>query len=359
MSRLLLIVAVLLASSGCGLLPQVVHEPVIRNPFPQLQRVAVAPFFNLSNEKTVDGLQFANAYFAELQMIPGFEVVPPSVVGEAIFQNQLQLDNAQDARRLAELLGVDVVVVGAVTDYSPYYPPRVGLRVEWFAANACFHEIPPGYGLPWGTPEEEFIPDSLVYESQFALAKAQLATQTPHQHSGASSAQPTPMPGEMEAPGMLPSPSPESVMPLEESSGQSQLRILGERSAETVGYETDAMAGATGMTDSGGELFPTDWPDMRAFIPPGPSPAPVACEPFEGAILSHTKIYQGNDAELTTALANYAYFRDDLRPGGWKAVLQRDDEFIRFCCRMHISEMLAARGGADKTRVVWGWSNDR
>ena len=36
-----------------------------------------------------------------------------------------------------------------------------------------------GYGLPWNTPEEEFIPDSLVYESKMALARAQLATQAP------------------------------------------------------------------------------------------------------------------------------------------------------------------------------------
>ena len=82
-------------------------------------------------------------------------------------------------RRLAEVLEVDAVVVGAVTDYTPYYPPRCGLRVEWYARNPGFHEIPAGYGLPWGTPDEEFIPAPLVFEAELALAKAQLATQTP------------------------------------------------------------------------------------------------------------------------------------------------------------------------------------
>ena len=46
--------------------------------------MAVAPFFNQSDEPTVDGRKFALAYFAELQAVPGFEVVPLGVVEEAI-----------------------------------------------------------------------------------------------------------------------------------------------------------------------------------------------------------------------------------------------------------------------------------
>ncbi len=176
-SVLLLLVV---ACTGCSMiLPDVSHQPVIHNPFPQLSRVAVAPFFNLSDEKTVDGRKFALAYYAELQAVPGFEVVPLGIVEEAIVANRINLADAGAARRLAQVLNVDAVVVGAVTDYQPYYPPRCGLRVEWYAANPGFHEIPPGYGLPWGTPQEEFIPAPLVFEAEMALAKAQLATQTP------------------------------------------------------------------------------------------------------------------------------------------------------------------------------------
>src|SRR3954469_20560654 len=171
---------VLVGAPGCRLIfPDISHEPVVHNPFPQLNKVAVAPFFNQSNEPTVDGRKFALAYFAELQAVPGFEVVPLGVVETAIIENQVNLANPGEARRLANILGVDAVVVGSVTDFTPYYPPRCGLRVEWYAANSGFHEIPPGYGLPWGTREEEYIPAPLVFESEFALAKAQLKTQTP------------------------------------------------------------------------------------------------------------------------------------------------------------------------------------
>src|SRR6478672_9699748 len=171
---------VLVGAPGCSLIfPDISHQPVVHNPFPQLNKVAVAPFFNQSNEPTVDGRKFALAYFAELQAVPGFEVVPLGVVENAIIENRVNLSNPDEARRLANILGVDAVVIGSVTDYTPYYPPRCGLRVEWYAANPGFHEIPAGYGLPWGTPEEEYIPAPLVFESEFALAKAQLKTQTP------------------------------------------------------------------------------------------------------------------------------------------------------------------------------------
>jgi hypothetical protein len=72
-------------------------------------------------------------------------------------------------------------------------------------------------------------------------------------------------------------------------------------------------------------------------------------------VLRHTRTINGHDADVTTALENYVFFRDDARFGGWQAYLQRSDEFIRFSCYLHIAEMLTARGGADETRVVWRW----
>ena len=58
-----------------------------------------------------------------------------------------------------------------------------------------------------------------------------------------------------------------------------------------------------------------------------------------------TKNYNGADIGLTEALSSYHYFRDDARFGGWQSYLQRSQDFINFCCHMHIWEMLSARGG--------------
>ncbi|MDZ4819387.1 MAG: hypothetical protein SGJ20_10480, partial [Planctomycetota bacterium] len=176
---------VLVLIGGCGLLPQVAHQPTYHNPFPQLSKIAVAPFFNASTEPTVDGRAFAMAYFTELQSIPGYEVVPVGIVEEKIRQYKLSLGNPMEVRKLAQLLEVDAVVVGAVTDFNPYYPPRCAMQVEWYAANPYFHPIPVGYGLPWNTPEEEFIPGPLVLETEMGLAREQLKTQTPEYQQNA------------------------------------------------------------------------------------------------------------------------------------------------------------------------------
>ncbi|HPP53136.1 MAG TPA: hypothetical protein PK777_09320, partial [Thermoguttaceae bacterium] len=125
----------ILLSGGCAFLPQVGKIPVLHNPFPEMNRVAVAPFFNLSEEPTVDGRQFALAYYNALQNVPGFEVIPVGQVERAMRDHRIGLNSPEEARRLAQLVGADAIVIGAVTDYSPYYPPRCGLRVEWYAAK--------------------------------------------------------------------------------------------------------------------------------------------------------------------------------------------------------------------------------
>lgn len=367
--------------AGCHFfVPEVTVQPLVHNPFPQLSRVAVAPFFNLSDEPTVDGAQFAMAYFSELQAVRGFEVVPLGVVENAIIELQIFRDAshaADDARRLAKHLGVDAVVIGAVTDFDPFYPPRCGLRVEWYAANAGFHPIPAGYGLPWGTPEEEYIPESLVFEAEMALAKEQLATQSP------DCAEPAMAPNAPWSPPLRfdpqdgqPLPAPQQVLPAppspptDEQDAPSMEQAPGEESnaATPAAFESPLGAGATSApsatTAPGGAaaaagIFPPDWPDARGFTPPGPSPVRPPCVPHNGPVMTHTRIYHGHDPDFTAALASYVSFRDDARFGGWQAYLQRSDDFIRFCAHLHIAEMLTARGGGGESRVVRRWSESR
>jgi hypothetical protein len=378
LSLLLLVSGILPLLAGCQfILPEVSHQPVVHNPFPQLSRVAIAPFFNQSDEPTVDGRLFAMAYFAELQAVPGYEIVPVGVVEEAIIDNQVDLSTPGEARRLANLLGVDAVVIGSVTDFSPYYPPRCGLRIEWYAANPGFHSIPAGYGLPWGTPQEEYIPESLVFEAEMELARAQMATQTPNCPPVESVESPLQGPNIIAPPQTppqvpaepLPAPSDVPTDPAEDvnanqTGSELKMRTGVEHAAHESAPCTNGTSGAFDTSGATGPMpppmaLPPEWPDARGFIPPGPSPVRPPCVAQQGPVMTHTRIYQGNDTDFTTALSSYVSFRDETRFGGWKTYLERSEEFIRFCCHLHISEMLTARGGGGETRVVKRWSDNR
>jgi hypothetical protein len=297
----------------------------------------------------------ALAYYNELQSVPGFEVVPVEVVEEKIQERQIALRGPADARRLAQILGVDAVVIGAVTDYCPYYPPRCGLQVEWYAANPNFHPIPAGYGLPWGGPEERDIPAPLVFEAEFALAKAQLKTQTPP-YEKMPPESPT-APGSPQAaaagPGVRLTSANEALPSGSAGKGAAAPQPLA--AVPGVPPQQQLAAGA-GVPPPG---LPPDWPDARGFIPPPPSCAPPPPCPSDLPVMQHTRTYNGHDMEFTEALSSYYFFRDDARNGGWQSYLQRSDDFLRFCCHMHISEMLSARGGAGETRVVWRWPTIR
>jgi hypothetical protein len=368
----------LLLLAGCQLVPRVAREAEVRNPFPQLSKVAVVEFFNGTSDDTAfDGLEFAIAYASELQRIQGFEVVPPDIVRkkmQTLKLNKADLADPGRRRLLAETLEVDALVLGTVTEFSTYYPPRLGMKVSWYAANPCFHPIPAGYGLPWGTPEEEEIPDSLLYEAELALAKEQMKTQTPSPDDDG-----TPRDPALTIPAVHATPadakSSSLVVPATATATGAAATANGKTSAAadasgasaaknaattaTLGAAGAAVAApAAGAIDATSNL-PADWPDPRGFVPQAPCAVRPQCIPSSEPIITHTRMYHGNDAQFTAALQNYYNTRDEARFGGWQTYLQRSSDFIRFCCHLHICETLTARGGAGKTRVAYRWSDDR
>jgi hypothetical protein len=172
-----LCILLLLLSVGCSAIPDVRHKPQYHNPFPQLTRIGILPFRNQSEEPTLSGARVSLAYYNELQSIPGFEVIPLGVVETQLAHFETHV--IQRPLASSEDMGVDAVLQGAITDYYAYYPPRMTLKVNWYAANPGLHPIPVGYGLPWGTKEEKKIPEWIRLESERELAKEQIATQTP------------------------------------------------------------------------------------------------------------------------------------------------------------------------------------
>ena len=324
----ILLATIACCASGCMAFPDRVVEPQFHNPFPQLHRVAVLPFYNQSDEPTVDGEAIAIAYYNELQLIPGFEVMPVGVARQMLAASGIEPRHGSDFQKLAAMMNVDAVLVGSVTDYSPYYPPRIGLAVDWYAANPGFHPIPPGYGLPWGRAEEEFIPNALVQEAEFALAREQLKTQTPP---------------------VLAPPAAGAEQQASYSEAESDKAASGEAAT------SDDIASLAAAPHPEAPHLPPDWPDPRGFVPPAPAHHRPPPRPQYDPIITHTRTYNGQDAKFTERLATYYYLRDDARFGGWAGYLQRPDDFVRFACYLHATETLAARGGAGDARVLWRW----
>lgn len=334
-----------------------------------MKRVAVLPFFNQSDEPTVDGDFVGAQYYASLQSVPGFEVLPMGVTKTAWMQYSLRNGEPRtgpEFQALARHLGVEAIVVGAVTDFEAFYPPRMAMTVHWYAANEGFHAIPPGYGLPWGTEQEKQIPKRVVREAEFELARSQLKTQSPVSgSSGSGSGSGIAPVGHEEslahpetfdlAPPTQTMPDGHDVFGDEMQPGHAEDRGI---VIATDGFAGDGFA-SDGFAGEWEAPMPPDWPDPTDLIPDGPSPVRPIAIPNSEPVLTHTRIYRGDDPYVTGRLADYVETGDDARSSGWQGYLKRTDDFVRFCCHLHITEMLESRGGRDQSDFIVRWSLSR
>ncbi len=363
-------------SAGCNFLPDVRHKPQYHNPFPQISKIAILPFRNQSEEPTISGERVSLAYYNELQSIPGFEVLPVGVVEAQLagFEDHVlgrPMSRPEDFQQFANHIGVDAVLQGSITDYDSYYPPRMTLKVNWYAANEGYHPIPPGYGLPWGTKAEKKIPESIRLEAERALAREQLKTQSPVVDSkdgmgstAATSSQQKNKSGILLANAskihvgddqILTIADLQIVPPQEMEDDAAGMEPLSMESIEAVKVGDHSLV----QGEIASASFPSQWPDPQGFIPPSPKSTRPVAQAQSLPVISHMKAYNGSDEDFTEQLSDYYYFRDDARFGGWEAYLQRSEDFIRFCCHQHIVETLAARGGQLESRTVVRWPLNR
>jgi len=479
-AKLFILLLTLLAFTGCEVMPQVRYKPTLHNPFVQIHSVAIVPFENLTGNDSVNGIEFANQFALELQRVPGFRVIAIQTILKVMWEHELEtFESVDDIRYLAKLLGADVVVIGRIHNFSMSHPPTTKFETTWYHVNPYLQPIVEGYGLPWGTEFERFIPDRIVMQAERNLAAAQIRTQTPEfdpvqrrsnssdtPADGISTFQPLTTPAlahrretirQMSAtiPNNLqmrsideddfidstlhqqdlaisralartgvpfvPEATPHTRReqrdysvrhnlehPLKHGPWQSQTAQEGQLpwsmqnhlvlpqnmsnpggfSGHYPGFPPPAGMPAEQLTEFGwvaapimpvqpmypmmpgmpvvgyhgmimGEPdrfpgLPHDWPDPRGFIPAGPQPErPVGTVRNEGPIISWINVYKSNDSEFMQALAEYdLLFRDDRRLSGKQAILMNSNEFIAFCCRMHIWEIFTARGGAGPAQRV-------
>lgn len=340
-----LLILWLSALSGC-----VMFEVSVTNPVAGLTTVAVAPFFNLSDERTVDGRRFAQAYFSELQKTPGFQVVPVGVVEQALHDHRLGLETPQDALTLARILDVDAVVIGAVTDYSPYYPPRIGLQVSWYSPQHWQFNpgiptdewardlVKPRAWWEWWGPRPKIHKSRATCEADTPLFRWSQLMKEPHGRSEVTVG------------------APSIMAPLRDR----QPTTLAVRGAYAPGLTSDcyslrrAMTGCDEQPVARGQTpaeSSTNWQILPQAVAPAPEttwPLHDPCQP----LMSYTRLFDGADPKLTARLRDYVELHGDLRAGGWEAYLHRSEDFIRFTAHLMVVEMLQLHGGEAQRRVV-------
>ena len=135
-SRLALGVLVLAAAAGCMQGPELDQPSALVAPYPPttpLPLWAVAPFNNESGTSAVDSLAVTDAVIARASEVQGLATIPLNRTIAAMRTLRMAgIRSPSDAQALAEALGADAVVVGSITAYDPYNPPKMGLTLGIF-----------------------------------------------------------------------------------------------------------------------------------------------------------------------------------------------------------------------------------
>lgn len=138
----------LVAGAGCSRFASVKFYTHPENPDPDLQTIAVAPFFN-ATMGTLDAERIGDLFASELVQCGVARVQRPHEVLEAAYRLRFPEGGAApaavriqdlitepaDAVRVAKALKADAVIVGTVTEYDPYFPPVLGMAIQVFCTK--------------------------------------------------------------------------------------------------------------------------------------------------------------------------------------------------------------------------------
>ncbi len=122
---------------GCSSEPRLQAPEVIAAPYDGSRGDVlwgVAPLRNEAGTTLFDPLDVSDKVVAAASQIRGIRVLPLNrtiIAMRALKMNAVVAP--EDARRLAQELGVDGLLVGSITAYDPYDPPKLGLSLALLA----------------------------------------------------------------------------------------------------------------------------------------------------------------------------------------------------------------------------------
>lgn len=97
---------------------------------------AVAPLGNESGVSSVDTDRIADALVAKIDEVRGVSCLPLNRTLAAMrARNIRSIRTPAEARLIAQALGADALVVGNITAYDPYDPPKLGLSIALYSRD--------------------------------------------------------------------------------------------------------------------------------------------------------------------------------------------------------------------------------
>jgi len=163
LSARVVVLIIALVVVGCGNSV----ERVYHSPYRAAFIIAVVPFLNQSGSENLDVMAVTDEFYTELQQVTGdLQVIPVNRVLTALTKLGLRnVSNPDEIMLLAGQLGADAIIVGTVTRYDPYQPPRMGMALQLYHREKIdeersVHNIDPGniarrgkaFEMPGGIP---------------------------------------------------------------------------------------------------------------------------------------------------------------------------------------------------------------
>lgn len=141
-------------------------ERRIESPYGERQVWAVAPLRNESGSGYADGLAMADELTRVFEQVEAIDALPLNRVLEAMDAMRLPaVETRNDAIALREALGVDGLIVGSMTHYDAYDPPKLGMSLDLYAAPGVERDKPINIrGLSWApTSDKAGIRRDMLY----------------------------------------------------------------------------------------------------------------------------------------------------------------------------------------------------
>lgn len=138
------LVAVAMASLGCETMFPTPGADPLQAPYGERRVWAIAPLRNESGNLGADGVAMADHLARQLETAGNLDVLPVNRTLAAMQAAGFSaIDSPEQAAQIRSLLNADAILVGTITAYDPYDPPKLGLAVELYADASRGDHDPP------------------------------------------------------------------------------------------------------------------------------------------------------------------------------------------------------------------------